>query len=78
VALRQGTSACLRRLCRHRQTAVTVVGHAFLRQPEAIIYKPGELAVLFRALTACVEAASAALAQAANPKTGDTETSGAT
>jgi hypothetical protein len=68
----------LRQAAREAATAVTVVGRAFLRQPEAIIYKPGELAVLFRALTACVEAASAALAQAANPKTGDTETSGAT
>jgi hypothetical protein len=53
---------------------VIVVAHAFLRQPEAIIYKPGELAVLFRGLTASVQAGSAAFAQAANSKTGDTET----
>jgi hypothetical protein len=49
----------LRRAAREAAIAVTVVGHAFLRQPEAIIYKPGELAVLFRALTACVQAVSA-------------------
>jgi hypothetical protein len=49
---------------------VTVVGQAFLRQPEAIIYKPGELG---RALTSCVQAASVAFAQAANSKTGGTD-----
>jgi hypothetical protein len=52
---------------------VTVVGDAFLRQPQAIIQKPGELAVLFRALTACAQAASAAFTQAGNLKIGDTE-----
>jgi hypothetical protein len=53
----------LRQAAREAATAVTVVAHAFLRQPEAIIYKPGELAVLFRALTQCVQAAAAAFAQ---------------
>jgi hypothetical protein len=68
----------LRRAAREAATAVTVVGQAFLRQPEAIIYKPGELAVLFRALTQCVQGAAAAFAQAASPKTGDSETDNAT
>jgi hypothetical protein len=61
----------LRRAAREAAIAVTVIGHAFLRQPEAIIYKPGELAVLFRALTACVQAASGAFAQVESPKTGE-------
>jgi hypothetical protein len=39
---------------------VIVVTRAFLRQPETIVNKPGEIAVLLRALAACVEAASAA------------------
>jgi hypothetical protein len=63
----------LRRAAREATIAVTVVGHAFLRQPEAIIYKPGELGVSFRALTACVQAASAAFAQASNLKTAHPE-----
>jgi hypothetical protein len=37
----------LRRAARSATTAVSVVGHAFLRQPEAVIYKPGELASYF-------------------------------
>jgi len=41
----------LRQAARKAAAAVIVVGRAFLLQPEAIIYKPGELAVLFRALT---------------------------
>jgi putative SOS response-associated peptidase YedK len=36
------------------------------RQPETIINKPGELAPLFRSLAACVQAVSAAFAQAVN------------
>jgi hypothetical protein len=68
----------LHRVARELAVDVTVVCEVFLRQPEAIIYKPGELAVLFRALTACVQAASAAFAQAASPETGDTETDHAT
>jgi hypothetical protein len=56
----------LRQGAREAATAVIVVAHAFLRQPEAIIYKPGELAVLFRAFAACVQAVSAASAQAVN------------
>jgi hypothetical protein len=44
--------------------AVTLAGEAFLRQPEIIVNKPGELALLFRSLAACVQAASAAFAQA--------------
>jgi hypothetical protein len=67
----------LNRAARALAVDVTVVCEAFLRQPEAVIYKPGELAVLFRALTACAQAASAAFAQpvseAANPKTGAIE-----
>jgi hypothetical protein len=46
--------------------SVTLVGEAFLRQPEIIISKTGEVAVLFRSLAACVQAMSAAFAQAAN------------
>jgi hypothetical protein len=60
----------LRQAAREAATAVIVVEHAFLRQPEAIIYMPGELAVLFQALTACVQATSAAFVQAAKPKAG--------
>lgn len=63
----------LRRAARALAVDVTVVGDAFLRQPQAIIQKPGELAVLFRALTACAQAASAAFTQAGNLKIGDTE-----
>jgi hypothetical protein len=59
----------VRRAARELAVDVTVVCEAFLRQPEAVIYKPGELALLFRALTACVQAASGAFAQAGNPKT---------
>jgi hypothetical protein len=62
----------LHRAARAAATAVNVVAQAFLRQPEAIIYRPAELAVLFRALTGCVQAASAGFAQAANLKTGST------
>ena len=54
----------LSRAVRELAVNVIVVSNAFLRQPEAIIYKPGELAVLFRALTACAQAVSAAFAQA--------------
>jgi hypothetical protein len=43
--------------------SVTLVGEAFLRQPEIIVNKPGELALLFRSLAACVQAVSAAFAQ---------------
>jgi hypothetical protein len=58
--------------------SVTLVGEAFLRQPEIIVNKPGELALLFRSLAASVQAVSAAFAQAANSKIGDTETDHAT
>jgi len=54
----------LSRAARELAVDVIVVSNAFLRQPEAIIYKPGELAVLFRALTACAQVVSAAFAQA--------------
>jgi hypothetical protein len=64
----------LQRAARALAVDVTVVCEAFLHQPEAVVYKPAELAVLFRALTACAQAASAAFAQpviqAINPKTG--------
>jgi hypothetical protein len=67
----------LNRAARALAVDVTVVCEAFLRQPEVVIYKPGELAVLFQALTACAQAISAAFAQpvseAANPKTGAIE-----
>jgi hypothetical protein len=68
----------LNRAARALAVDVTVVCKAFLRQPEAIVYKPGEVAVLFQALTACAEAASAAFAQAAQPKSSDTEADDAT
>jgi hypothetical protein len=68
----------LNRAARALAVDVTVICEAFLRQPEAIVYKPGEVAVLFQALTACAEAASAAFAQAAQPKTSYTEADDAT
>jgi hypothetical protein len=68
----------LHRVARELAVDVTVVCEAFLRQPEAIVYKPGEVAVLFQALTACAQAASAAFAQAAQPKSSDTEADDAT
>jgi hypothetical protein len=40
--------------------AVLVVGRAFLRQPEAIVNKPGELAFLFRSLTTYMQVISPA------------------
>jgi hypothetical protein len=43
---------------------VIAVGDAFMWQPETITHKPGEVAVLVRALSACVQAISAAFAQA--------------
>jgi hypothetical protein len=60
----------LRQAARALAVDVTVVGDAFLRQPQVIIQKPRELANLFRALTACAEAASAAFIQAAESKPG--------
>src|SRR5262245_29620452 len=50
----------LHQVARELAVDVIVVSNAFLRQPETIINKPGELAVLFRALTACAQAVSAA------------------
>jgi hypothetical protein len=64
----------LRRAARALSVDVTVVGDAFLRQPQVIIQKPRELADLFRALTACVRAASAGFAQAATAKAGEAGT----
>jgi hypothetical protein len=61
----------LRRAARAVAETVILVCHALMREPETIISKPGELAVLFRSLAVCVQAVSAAFAQAANPKTGD-------
>jgi hypothetical protein len=68
----------LRQAAREAATAVIVVAHAFLRQPEAIIYKPAELGVLFRALASCARGVSAAFAQASNLKTAQPETDDAT
>ncbi len=56
----------LRRVARALAADVIAVGDAFLREPETVIRKPAEIAVLVRALTACVQAVSAAFAQAAN------------
>jgi hypothetical protein len=50
----------LREAARDVAIAVIVVGRALMRQPETVVNKPGELAILFRALAACVQAASAA------------------
>ncbi len=50
----------LRRAARALAVAMIVVADAFLRQPQTVVNKPGEFAVLFRALTACVQAVSAA------------------
>ena len=43
--------------------AVIVVARAFLRQPQALVNKPGQLAMLFRSHAACAQAATAALAK---------------
>jgi hypothetical protein len=56
----------LRRNARALAAAVIAVGDAFLRHPTIVISRPGEVAVLVRALTACVQVASAAFAQVSN------------
>jgi hypothetical protein len=68
----------LRRNARALAAAVIAVGDAFLRHPAIVISRPGEVAVLVRALTACVQVASAAFAQASNLKTVQPETDDAT
>src|SRR5260370_26454054 len=44
--------------------AVIVVARAFLRQPQALVNKPGQLVMLFRSHAACAQAATAALTAA--------------
>jgi hypothetical protein len=56
----------LREAARSLAIAVIVVARAFLRQPEAVVNKPGELAMLFRSLAECAQAATAVLAKALN------------
>src|SRR3984893_13097541 len=46
--------------------ARVMVARAFLRQPEAVVNKPGELAMLFRSLAECAQTITAVLAKALN------------
>jgi hypothetical protein len=55
----------LRRAARGLAMEVIAVGDAFLRQPEIIIKRPGEVAILVRAVAGCVQAVSAVFAPAA-------------
>ena len=54
----------LREAARSLAIAVIVVARAFLRQPEAVVNKPGELAMLFQSLAECVQTTTAVLAKA--------------
>jgi hypothetical protein len=56
----------LREAARSLAIAVIVVARAFLRQPEAVVNKPGELAMLFRSLAECAQTTTAVLAKALN------------
>ena len=56
----------LREAARSLAIAVIVVARAFLRQPEAVVNKPGELAMLFRSLAECAQTITAVLAKALN------------
>jgi hypothetical protein len=68
----------LRRNARALAAAVIAVGDAFLLHPETITRRPGDVAVLVRGLTACVQAVSNAFVQAANLKTAQPEADDAT